>query len=80
MADMTDLQMMQKPGMWPLGEILPLKRPKNHGYETAILVFVRGTYVFVPDANIFEVIELGDPRVVTHVKLEDIVSDGWVID
>ena len=81
-GEMSDLQFMQRPDLWPLDQALPMKRRKGTGWETAILVFLEkeGLYFFVPDATIFEVIHQGDPRLVKNPDRQGIVDDGWLVD
>lgn len=80
-----DLEMMRHPERWPLEAALPLKRMKDSGLETGMLVVVvdkydEQRYVFVPDATVFEVIEQDDPRVEIDPNLENLVNEGWMVD
>lgn len=81
-VEVTDLEMMRNSKLWPLDQALPLKRKKDGGWETAMLVHLRyeNRYFFVPDATIFEAVVMGDPRVIKDPDLEAIIADGWIVD
>jgi hypothetical protein len=75
LADRDDVQMLQRPHLWPHGGYLPLKRKgqiANEGYVAA----ARPTRVYL--GNIY--MRAFSAPFQDYADAEAIVDDGWMVD
>lgn len=87
--DLTDLEMLQHPEYWQHYPLLPVKKPheKPGEFPYCGVVIHCGlnenghTYLFMPDANIWNRIEIAEKvSEAESITTEKLLADGWVVD
>lgn len=90
-SEMSDLDMMKNPGLWPQWPVLPVKRYRERGQmpDCAVLIDAGEPQPTVFQINPYD-IPAGDLREniinnpkVKHTKydtLEALMADGWMVD
>lgn len=76
-----DLAFMRHPELWPHEAFLPLKRRRNSGWDTAMLMsWSDDMWLLWEGKTMFDRLLSTDAEQVTRDGLEHVVARGWVVD
>lgn len=79
--EISDLQMMQTPSLWPLGFRLPMKKVVDGQLRYGFLLdFHADEFWWFDGKTIYDDVVLADASVLRRGELQRLIDEGWMVD
>ena len=82
--EQRDIQMIKRPDEWPQWPFLPIKKYADGGGWPKMAIIQASDPCTIIEANLFNLPKAeGDFKALprkTYQSVEDVVTDGWVVD